>query len=82
MSVETLTEMIQLMEVLKISKALLRQQYSWYLSAAAAAAKSLQSCPTLCDPTDGSPPGSSTLFRLPESIQPQHRQSNEPETGI
>ena len=24
---------------------------------AAAAAKSLQSCPTLCDPTDGSPPG-------------------------
>ena len=25
---------------------------------AAAAAKSLQSCPTLCDPTDGSPPGS------------------------
>ena len=27
-------------------------------SAAAAAAKSLQSCPTLCDPRDGSPPGS------------------------
>ena len=26
--------------------------------AAAAAAKSLQPCPTLCDPTDGSPPGS------------------------
>ena len=25
---------------------------------AAAAAKSLQSCPTLCDPTNGSPPGS------------------------
>ena len=25
---------------------------------AAAAAKSRQSCPTLCDPTDGSPPGS------------------------
>ena len=25
---------------------------------AAAAAKALQSCPTLCDPTDGSPPGS------------------------
>ena len=25
---------------------------------AAAAAKSLESCPTLCDPTDGSPPGS------------------------
>ena len=27
-------------------------------TAAAAAAKSLQSCPTLCDPVDGSPPGS------------------------
>ena len=27
--------------------------------AAAAAAKSLQSCPTLCDPIDGSPPGPS-----------------------
>ena len=25
---------------------------------AAAAAKSIQSCPTLCDPIDGSPPGS------------------------
>ena len=25
---------------------------------AAAAAKSFQSCPTLCDPIDGSPPGS------------------------
>ena len=29
-----------------------------YNSAAAAAAKSLQSRPTLCDPIDGSPPGS------------------------
>ena len=29
-----------------------------YVFAAAAAAKSLQSCPTLCDPIDGSPPGS------------------------
>ena len=27
-------------------------------SAAATAAKSLQLCPTLCDPIDGSPPGS------------------------
>ena len=27
-------------------------------SSAAAAAKSLQSCPTLCNPIDGSPPGS------------------------
>ena len=28
------------------------------MAAAAAAAKSLQLCPTLCDPIDGSPPGS------------------------
>ena len=27
-------------------------------AAATAAAESLQSCPTLCDPIDGSPPGS------------------------
>ena len=32
---------------------------SCFLSAAAAAAKSLKSCPTLCDPIDGSPPGCS-----------------------
>ena len=29
-----------------------------HLPVAAAAVKSLQSCPTLCDPIDGSPPGS------------------------
>ena len=34
-------------------------------AAAAAAAKSLQSCPTLCDPIDSSPPGSS----VPEILQ-------------
>ena len=32
---------------------------------AAAAVKSLQSCPTLCDPIDGSPPGSP----VPEILQ-------------
>ena len=32
---------------------------------AAAAAKSLQSCPTLCDPIDSSPPGS----HVPEILQ-------------
>ena len=31
---------------------------SWTVKKAAAAAKSRQSCPTLCDPIDGSPPGS------------------------
>ena len=33
--------------------------------AAATAAKSLQLCPTLCDPRDGSPPGSP----IPEILQ-------------
>ena len=32
--------------------------YSAAAAAAAAAAKSLQLCPILCDPIDGSPPGS------------------------
>ena len=39
---------------------------------AAAAAKSLQSCPTLCDPIDGSPPGSAVpgilQARTPECV--------------
>ena len=34
-------------------------------TAAAAAAKSLQSCPTLCDPIDSSPPG----FPIPGILQ-------------
>ena len=35
------------------------------LNKSAAAAKSLQSCPTLCDPIDGSPPG----FPIPRILQ-------------
>ena len=39
---------------------------------AAAAAKSLQSCPTLCDPIDGSPPG----FRITGVLQARtHRRT-------
>ena len=38
------------------------RKWSWFSllssSVAAAAAASIQSCPTLCDPIDGSPPGS------------------------
>ena len=37
----------------------------YLIAAAAAAAKSLQSCPTLCDPIDGSPPG----FPVPGILQ-------------
>ena len=42
--------------------------------AAAAAAKSLQSCPTLCDPRDGSPPGSPVPGILQATLQcpPEH----------
>ena len=38
---------------------------SLHCETAAAATKSLQSCPTLCDPIDGSPPGSP----VPEILQ-------------
>ena len=36
-----------------------------FLSISKDAAKSLQSCPTLCDPMDGSPPGSSVHGNSP-----------------
>ena len=49
--------------LVKISRKLINVQINWskektQIANAAAAAKSLQSCPTLCDPTDSSPPGS------------------------
>ena len=42
------------MKLLKTVKYLMQRA-----AAAAAAAAARQSCPTLCDPVDGSPPGSS-----------------------
>ena len=42
-----------------------REHWSVSSQVAAAAAKSLQSCPTLCDPIDGSPPG----FPIPGILQ-------------
>ena len=36
----------------------IRSQCLWARNLGTAAAKSLQSCPTLCDPIDGSLPGS------------------------
>ena len=39
--------------------------YGVRMCSAAAAGKSLQSCPTLCDPIDGSPPG----FPVPGILQ-------------
>ena len=41
------------------------QPLGWEDPLAAAAAKSLQSCPTLCDPIDSSPPG----FPVPGILQ-------------
>ena len=41
------------------------QQSHFWVYAAAAAAKSLQSCPTLYNPKDGSPPG----FYIPGILQ-------------
>ena len=43
--------------VLIISR-LTKAAFNLYVPAAATTAKSLQSCPTLCVPIDGSPPGS------------------------
>ena len=42
----------------KRKKKIKRDIYILVITIAAAAAKSLQSCPTLRDPIDGSPPGS------------------------
>ena len=49
--------------ILQLKKKKERKMYPTQLYAAAA--KSLQSCPTLCDPMDGSPPGSP----IPEILQ-------------
>ena len=49
---------VSLREFLFLITYLLKHTASLSKHAAAAAAKSLQSGPTLCDPIDGSPPGS------------------------
>ena len=51
-------DMILYIENPKDSMRKLLELISEFSKVAAAAAKSLQSCPTLCDPIDGSPPGS------------------------
>ena len=44
------------LEIVRLSEVSQREREISH--AAAAAAKSIQSCPTLCDPIDGNPPGS------------------------
>ena len=48
----------------------------------AAAAKSLQSCPTLCDPRDGSPPGSSVHGISHSSGLPRSSPGDLPDPGM
>ena len=43
---------------LKLERKNLNRSYEIMIYHAATAAKLFQSCPTLCDPMDGSPPGS------------------------
>ena len=49
------------MEVEANSKQVNQYIYKIFLDGVAAAAKLLQSCPTLCNPIDSSPPGSPSL---------------------
>jgi len=49
------------------------------IKTAAAAAKSLQSCPTLCDPRDGSPPGSAVPGIKTELSLNTYQNSQNPE---
>ena len=48
------------------------------LPTSTAAAKLLQSCPTLCDPTNGSPPGSP----VPGVLQVQHPLDHQKNKGV
>ena len=49
----------------KITQVVASPDFTSLTWSAAAAVKSLQSCPTLCDPIDGSPPG----FPVPGILQ-------------
>ena len=52
-----------------------------FTQSGSAAAKSLPSCPTLCDPTDGSPPGSSIPGILQARVALGGRKLQNPEGG-
>ena len=58
MLVKRSTRILNLTMFVRILLAITENLVSSSISYIAAAAKSLQSCPTLCDPIDGSPPGS------------------------
>ena len=52
------------------------------INAAAAAAKSLQLCPTLCDPRDGSPPGSPVPGILQAKLMRYEKKKKQPKSEI
>ena len=56
----SISKLLSICKMLKVNQHFHIMPYKWCSSSAAAAAavKSLQSCQTLCDPIDGSPPGS------------------------
>ena len=58
MQVRSLGQEDTLEEDMATHSSILAWRISWAEEPAAAAAVSLQSCPTLCDPIDVSPPGS------------------------
>ena len=64
---------------LKTLKHFLKSALLHCMLSAAAAAKSLQSCPTLCSPIDGSPPGS---HGLQPTRLPRPRDSPGKNTGV
>uniref|UniRef100_A0AAA9RWA7 DENN domain containing 6A n=2 Tax=Bos TaxID=9903 RepID=A0AAA9RWA7_BOVIN len=69
-------ELGQAVEIRRIDRVVMKT------AAAAAAAKSLQSCPTLCDPIDVSPPGS-PIPGILQVIYPQHsRLTDKEKTNI
>ena len=46
------------LEIIILSEVSQTEKHKYHMISLAAAAKSRQLCPTLCDPIDGSPPGS------------------------
>ena len=52
-------QLVHMSNALQCDKKTFATEYNMYSMSAAAAANSLQSCPTLCDPIDGSSPNQS-----------------------
>ena len=66
LSITNSQSLLKLMSIMSVTYSTPAMYQAPTAAAAAAAAKSLQSCLTLCDPIDGSPPGSPVLGILQE----------------